>query len=176
MQRLGINLPVFAVSARKALLARTSAVDKDRLWTESRFAPLEEQINLIVSEAEAALLKFRSASQTARVVFDEIRKELEESMEVIDRDEKRLVRINQFINARKEQTDRQISGLVRDVEKVCRECVKEGYKLLETKLSFWRTWKLIFGRSGWQREFQGTRFARSLASHGQSFPTLNGDT
>ena len=154
MQRLGVNLPVFAVSARKALLARTSAVDKDRLWTESRFAPLEEQINLIVSEAEAALLKFRSASQTARVVFDEIRKELEESMEVIDRDEKRLVRINQFINARKEQTDRQISGLVRDVEKVCRECVKEGYKLLETKLSFWRTWKLIFGRSGWQREFQ----------------------
>jgi GTPase Era involved in 16S rRNA processing len=154
MQRLGVNLPVFAVSARKALLARTSAVDKGRLWTESQFAPLEEQINLIVSEAGAALLKFRSASQTARVVFDEIRKELEESMEVIDRDEKRLVRINQFINARKEQTDRQISGLVRDVEKVCRECVKEGYKLLETKLSFWRTWKLIFGRSGWQREFQ----------------------
>src|ERR1700730_3360660 len=113
MQRLGVNLPVFAVSARKALMARTSAVDKDRLWTESQFAPLEEQINLIVSEAEAALLKFRSASQTARVVFDEIRKELEESMEVIDRDEKRLVRINQFINARKEQTDRQISGLVR---------------------------------------------------------------
>src|SRR4029077_9342038 len=46
MQRLGVNIPVFAVSARKALLSRTSAVDKDRLWSESRFASLEQQINL----------------------------------------------------------------------------------------------------------------------------------
>src|SRR5437868_3717075 len=80
MQRLGLNLPVFAVSARKALLARTNAVDKESLWNASQFAPLEEQINLIVSEANAAMLKFRSAAQTAQVVFDEIRKELEESM------------------------------------------------------------------------------------------------
>ncbi|HEY4283724.1 MAG TPA: dynamin family protein [Chthoniobacterales bacterium] len=154
MQRLGVNLPVFAVSARKALLSRTSAVDKDRLWAESRFASLEEQINLIVSDAEAAMLKFRSAIQTSRVVFDEIHKELEESIEVIDRDEKRLVRINQFIDARKEQTARQIGGLLRDIEKVCRECTSEGYQLLEKKLSFWQTWKLIWGRSGWQRDFQ----------------------
>src|SRR6476660_9695099 len=34
IQQLGVNLPVFAVSARKALLARTNAVDKERLWTE----------------------------------------------------------------------------------------------------------------------------------------------
>ena len=154
LDRLGIHLPVFAVSARKALLSRTSAIDKERLWSESGFEPLEEQINLIVSEGSAAMLKFRSANQTARVMFDEIRTELANSMEVIERDEKRLARITQFIEGRQEQTARQISGLLRDVEKVCRDCVNEGYKMLESKLSFWRTWRLLFGSSAWQRDFQ----------------------
>jgi GTPase SAR1 family protein len=154
IQQLGVNLPVFAVSARKALLARTNAVDKERLWTESQFAGLEEQINLIVSEASAAMLKFRSANQTAQVVLGEVRQQLEESMEVISRDETRLLRITQFIDGRQQQTARQISGLLRDVEKVCRSCVNDGYKMLESKLSFWRTWKLIWSRSDWQREFQ----------------------
>ena len=154
MERLGISVPIFAVSARKALLSRTSAVDKERLWQESQFAGLEQQINLIVSEGSAAILKFRSANQAAQVVLGEVRKELEESMEVIGRDEKRLTRIQQFIATRQEQTSRQISGLLRDVEKVCRDCVNEGYRSLERRLSFFRTWKLIWSRSDWQREFQ----------------------
>ena len=154
VDRLGVHLPVFTVSARKALLSRTNAVDKTRLWTESQFGPLEEQINLIVSEASTAMLKFRSANQTGRVMFDEIRTELQNSMEIIERDEKRLTRVNQFIESRQEQTGRQISGLLRDVEKVCRDCIKEGYQLLETKLSFWRTWRLLWNQSNWQREFQ----------------------
>jgi predicted GTPase len=154
IERLGVNLPIYAVSARKALLARTNAVDKERLWEESQFAALEEQINLIVSEASAAMLKFRSARQTAQVVLDEVRKQLEESVDIINRDEARLERVSQFIQGRREQTSRQISGLLREVEKVCRNCLDEGYQLLERKLSFWRTWKLIWSRSDWQREFQ----------------------
>src|SRR3954471_19930037 len=58
LDRLGIHLPVFTVSARKALLSRTNAADKERLWSESQFGPLEEQINLIVSEGSSAMLKF----------------------------------------------------------------------------------------------------------------------
>jgi hypothetical protein len=87
-------------------------------------------------------------------MFDEIRAELQNSMEIIERDEKRLARVNQFIESRQEQTARQISGLLRDVEKVCRDCINEGYQMLESKLSFWRTWRLLWDRSNWQREFQ----------------------
>ncbi len=39
MRRLGFVPPIFSVSARKALLARTSG-DEERLWVESGFAPL----------------------------------------------------------------------------------------------------------------------------------------
>src|SRR5205823_15056326 len=43
MQKLGFAPPIFPVSARKALLARTTGLDKERFWRESGFGPLEEQ-------------------------------------------------------------------------------------------------------------------------------------
>lgn len=64
MQKLGFVPPIFAVSARKALLARTTAIDKEQLWEESAFGPLDEQINSIVAESSKRLLKLRSACQT----------------------------------------------------------------------------------------------------------------
>ena len=154
LQRLGVPLPVFAVSARKALLARTSGLDKERLWTESQFAPLEEQIDLIVSELGAGKIKLRSACQTGQLLIKEINSELHQSIEVIERDEARLGRVDQFVHARKEQTLRQVSGFVLGIEKACNDCVRQGIQVLQEKISFWRTWKMIWNRSGWQREFQ----------------------
>jgi len=154
MQKLGFAPPIFSVSARKALLAQTTGVDKDRLWEESQFAALQEQINLIVAESGARKLKLRSTRQTARLMLDEVTSEIRESIDIIARDEARLRRVNHFLQARKEQTQRQVAGLVRGVEKACRDCAAQGAKLLEERLSFWRTWKIIWSRQQWQRDFQ----------------------
>ena len=154
MQKLGFAPPIFSVSARKALLAQTTGVDKDRLWEESQFAALQEQVNLIVAESGVRKLKLRSTRQTARLMLDEVTSEIRESIDIIARDEARLRRVNHFLQARKEQTQRQVSGLVRGVEKACRDCAAQGAKLLEEKLSFWRTWKIIWSRQQWQRDFQ----------------------
>lgn len=154
IQKLGFAPPIFAVSARKALLSRTSGVDKDRLWEESQFGPLQRQIDLIVSESSARMLKLRSAGQTAGVMLDEIRNEIRESIDIIARDEARVSRIDSFLEARKEQSRRHVTGLARGVEKACRDCSVQGAKLLEEKLSFWRTWQMIWNRARWQRDFQ----------------------
>jgi ethanolamine utilization protein EutP (predicted NTPase) len=154
MQKLGFAPPIFAVSARDALLARTTGLDKERLWKESQFGPLEEQINLIVTESGGRSLKLRSACKTAQVMIDEIAGELRGSLEVIVHDEDRLTRAEVFLQARKEQTLGQVAGLLRRVEQACREGVAQGLKLLEDKLSFWRTWKIIWARERWQHEFQ----------------------
>ena len=154
MQKLGFVPPVFAVSARKALLARTATVVKDELWKESEFGPLEEQISSIVSESSARMLKLRSANQTARVMLNEIEGDLRQSFEIILRDEARLTRVDLFLYARKEQTLRQVAGLLRGVEKACRESAAEGTELLRERLSFWRTWRIIWRRGDWQRDFQ----------------------
>jgi GTPase SAR1 family protein len=154
MQKLGFAPSIFAVSARKALLAQTTGLDKERLWEESKFGALQEQVNFIVAESGARMLKLRSTRQTARVMLDDITGEIRGSIDIIARDEARLRRVNQFLQARKEQTQRQVAGLVRGVEKACRDCVAQGTKLLEQKLSFWRTWQIIWSRKRWQRDFQ----------------------
>lgn len=154
LQKLGQAPPIFAVSARDALLSRTTALDKERLWEQSQFGPLEEQINLTVTEAGGRTLKLQSARQTAQVMADEVATELRTSLEVIAHDEARLERAEAFLHSRKEQTLRQVGGLLRGIEQACREGASQGLNLLEKKLSFWKTWKIIWARERWQQEFQ----------------------
>jgi small GTP-binding protein len=154
LQKLGFAPPVFPVSARKALLARTTGIDKDELWRESGFGPLEEQINHMVTESGVRILKLQSTARTAGVILQEVADEIHGSVETIIRDEKNLVRVNEFLQARKDQTLRQVAGFLRGVEQACRECTRQGTRLLEEKLSFWRTWRLVWSREQWQHEFQ----------------------
>lgn len=154
IQKLGFAPPIFPVSARKALLARTTGVDKERLWKESRFEALQEQVDRVVRESETRLLKLRSAARTAHVVLEEITREIQEAIDVISRDEARISRIDHFLQARKEQSTKHVAVLARGVEKACRDCTAEGEKLLQQRLSFWRTWQIIWNRTRWQRDFQ----------------------
>jgi GTPase Era involved in 16S rRNA processing len=154
MQKLGFAPPIFSVSARKALLAQTTGLDKERLWEQSRFGELRDQVNRIVAESSARMFKLRSARQTARLMLDDVTNEVRASIDIISRDEARLIRVNHFLQARKEQTQRQVAGLVRGVEHACRDCAAEGAKLLAQRLSFWRTWQMIWSRKRWQRDFQ----------------------
>jgi GTPase SAR1 family protein len=153
-QRLGEAPPIFAVSARAALADRKRGLDKEKTWQESEFGALEEQINFIVTESGARMLKLRSAQQTARLMLDEMTNEISASVDVIARDETSLARVDQFVQARKEQTLRQVAGLVRRVEQACRQCADDGAKLLEQKLTFWRTWQILWRRGQGTREFQ----------------------
>ena len=154
MRRLGFVPSIFAVSARKALLARTTGVDKEQLWRESDFGALEEQINLIVTESSARMLKLRSTLQTGRVMLGEFASLLRESVEVIARDEARLSRVDLLLQARKDQTMRQVAGFLREIEQACRDATSQGTKLLHEKLSFWRTLRLIWRREQAPRDFQ----------------------
>ncbi|MEY2557525.1 MAG: hypothetical protein QOE34_950 [Verrucomicrobiota bacterium] len=154
MQKLGFAPPIFPVSARKALLSRTTGLDKEKLWEESQFAPLEEQINRMVTESGVRISKLQSTARTAGVILGEVTEEIRGCFDTILRDERQLARINEFLQARKDQTLRQVAGFLRGVEQACRECARQGTKLLEEKLSFWRTWRLVWSRAQWQQEFQ----------------------
>jgi small GTP-binding protein len=154
LRKLGFAPPIFAVSARKALLARTGAVAKDELWRESGFGALEEQINRMVTESGVRFVKLQSTASTAGVILDEVADEIHGSMETIARDEKHLGRVTEFLQVRKDQTLRQVAGFLRGVEQACRECARQGTRLLEEKLSFWKTWRLVWSREQWQHDFQ----------------------
>src|SRR6476659_9973715 len=149
-QKLGFAPPIFAVSARKALLIKKTNMPREELWRESGFGPLEEQINRMVTESGVRFLKLQSTASTSGVILNELADEIHGSMETIARDEKQLARIQEFLGVRKDQTLRQVAGFLRGVEQACRECARQGTQLLEEKLSFWRTWRLIWSREQWQ--------------------------
>src|SRR2546421_6213023 len=153
-QKLGFAPPIFPVSARKALLIKKTGMPREELWRESGFEPLEEQVNRMVTESGVRFLKLQSIASTVGVILNEIADEIHGAMETIARDEKYLGRVNEFIRVRKDQTLRQVAGFLRGVEQACRECARQGTRLLEEKLSFWKTWRLIWSREQWQHEFQ----------------------
>ncbi|MEP6808879.1 MAG: dynamin family protein [Chthoniobacterales bacterium] len=153
-QKLGFAPPIFAVSARKALLAKTSGLDKERLWSESQFGPLEEQITRTVTEGGARMLKLTSTATTGNLMITDFADEVRGSFELIRRDEQHLERVANFVEVRREQTLRQVAGFLRGVERACRDCAEHGRKLIEDKLSFWKTWRLLWSRAKWQQDFQ----------------------
>ena len=155
MRRLGFVPPIFAVSARKALLARTSGVDKETLWEESVFAPLEEQINFIVSESSTRMLKLRSTFQAARVVLEDLRREIGGFLDKISADVAVLDRLNGLLQTRREQMSRQVIALVREVETAYDETTKERAALLGQELTWWRSFSLLWRRRTGQQELHG---------------------
>ncbi len=153
-QRLGFAPPIFAVSGRKAFLARTSGVDKERLWNESRLAALEQHVNRMVDESKHGLPKLVTTCQTATVILADNATRVHNILETIVQDEEHLTRLDGILAERKEQTLRQVGGFLRGIEQACRRCETEGQQLLERNLSFWRTLRLVFGKSEWQEKFQ----------------------
>lgn len=154
MQKLGFTPPVFAVSARKALLAKTTGIDQERLWEESQFGPLEAQITRMVTESGARMLKLQSTGQTAGLLVAEAADDIRGSFDLIASDEQNLARLTAFLESRKQQSLRQVAGFLRGIEQACVRAAEHGTALIEEKLSFWKTWRLIWSREQWQHDFQ----------------------
>ena len=154
MQKLGFEPPIFAVSGRKAFLARTSGLDKGRLWQESNFSDFEQHISRMVDESRHGLPKLISSCQTATVILSDSARRVRNILDTIVRDEEQLGRLEAILGERKEQTLRQVGGFLRGIEQACRRCEAEGEQLLQRNLSFWRTWRLVLGKAEWQEKFQ----------------------
>lgn len=160
LRQLGFVPPIFAISARKALLARTSGLDKERLWEESGFGPLEDQINFIVTESSTRMLKLRSTFQASRVVLEELGREIEGLLGKISTDETALARLDGLLQNRRDQLRRQVGSLVRDIESGYDQTTRERTKLLQQNVTAWNAVGLIFGRKNRQQDLHNRVEAR----------------
>jgi len=153
---LGANCPIFAVSAKKALLAKIApGVDRKKLWNESNFCPLEDWITATVSQSEERGGKLRSVAQTAQVVAGGLRARLQGSLEILKSDQEKLASIRGTFESRKAQTKRQIGGFIREIEQAYDACRERGEKVLEEKLTLGQTFKMVFSGARWEKDFQG---------------------
>ncbi len=72
-QRFGRDFPLFAVSAKKAFLARNAGIERERLLQDSGFHALEAHISSIVRHNAARLNKLASTMRLARQILDDMR-------------------------------------------------------------------------------------------------------
>jgi GTPase SAR1 family protein len=155
LQILGANCPIFAVSAKKAFLAKTSPdVDRAKLWSESHFGELEDWITETVSRSEKRGGKLRSVAQTAQVLAGGLRARLQGSLEMLKSDQEKLASIRSTFDARKVQTQRQVGGFIREIEQAYDACRERGEKVLEERLTLGQTFKTIFSGARWEKDFQ----------------------
>lgn len=155
LQILGANCPIFAVSAKKAFLAKTSPnVDRERLWSESHFGELEDWITETVSRSEERGGKLRSVAQTAQVLAGGLRARVQGSLDMLKSDQEKLASIRSTFDGRKGQTQRQVGGFVREIEQAYDACRERGEKILEERLTLGQTFKMIFSGARWEKDFQ----------------------
>ncbi len=155
MQRLGQSLPIFAVSAKKAWLAKTSGEDRERLWAESQFGPLEDYINGLIGDKEVRRSKLRSVSQTAQVVLRDLSEQARDSERIIAADREQIARLQTTVAQLKQRSYLQVEGFLRGVDTAYARCQQEGEHRLREKLTFVNSIKLVFVRNQqWQIDFQ----------------------
>src|SRR6202048_5230869 len=155
LQILGASCPIFAVSAKKAFLAKTSPdVDRDKLWSESHFGELEDWITETVSRSEERGGKLRSVAQTAQVLAGGLRARLQGSLDMLKSDQEKLASIRSTFDSRKGQTQRQIGGFIREIEQAYDACRERGEKVLEDRLTIGQTFKMVFSGARWEKDFQ----------------------
>ena len=155
MTRFGQSFPIFPVSAKKAFMSKTSGVDKERLWEESKFGPLEDYINETVGTGEARRTKLKSVAQTAQVVLKDLSEQARSSQKIIAADREQLTRLAATVVQMRKHSDLQVEGFLRGIDTAYGRLQKEGEKELSDHLQFGVLFKQVFGRDAkWQAEFQ----------------------
>lgn len=112
-QRFGRDFPLFAVSAKKAYLARSSGADPERLLAESGFAALENHISRSVTQNPARVGKLASAHRFARQILDNLASKIDTTVDAARR--KRSM-IDEMQTERSLQGERTLKKLIPALE------------------------------------------------------------
>jgi hypothetical protein len=153
-EKIGFAPPMFAVSAHDILLAQSTGSEREKLRVEKQVGPLREQINLVVAQSGGRMQKLRSVCQIAQVLLHDISAELRKSLEVTGRDQTRIARVNALLQTRKEQTQRHITDLLRQIEQTSRQASAQRLPLLKDTLAPAQLLNMMRGRFPQQRDFQ----------------------
>ena len=152
LQKLGVECPVFSVSAKLALESRQT--NDPEKWQASQFQKLEDYINTSIAGGEMRQEKLVSIKRTAGVILQDLRQKTTNSLVVIEQDFARLTELKTILSQRQEQSLRQIGGFLRTVEQACDKCRRRGEEILKERLTLLGTFKLMLHKGEWQQDFQ----------------------
>ncbi len=115
-QRLGNIFPIFPVSGKKAFLSKTTALDKERLWRESRYELLESHIATVVDSPRIREQKLGNASRSARVVLRQAQEKLDAGARILKADEELINGLGSEVSTQRNRTLERTGALRRLID------------------------------------------------------------
>ena len=107
--RFGREFPIFPVSAKKAFLARSGGLDRDKLLEESGFLPLEAHLSAVVRGQPARQKKLSGTLQLASQILDQLR---ERTVAVTRLLQRRAALLTELLTEREMQVDRTLKKVL----------------------------------------------------------------
>ena len=154
-EKLGSSPPIFAVSAKTAFLAKTGdPAQREQLLAQSHFDELERYIGETIAGGESRGGKLRSVCQSAQVIVRELAEKAKGAFATIHKDNERIQQLGGVLEERKEQSLRQVGGVLWSLAQNFERTQRKSEELLLERLSWGRTFQLIFRKQKWHTEFQ----------------------
>ncbi len=156
LQKIGESCPIFAVSAKQAWEAKhTEDADaRARLLHESGFDALENHIASSVTDGSARAEKLGSVCRSAQVIFSDFNRQTTSAAATLETDPLKLRELRAVLDERREQSMRQVGGMLWTIAQASERTQEQGEELLREKLTFAGTVKLMFGKRGLEKFFQ----------------------
>ena len=154
-EKLGSSPPIFAVSAKTAYQAKTGdPAQRAALLAQSHFDELEWHIGQTIAGGESRAGKLRSVCQSAQVIVRELAEKAKGAFATIQKDNDRIQQLGGVLEERKEQSLRQVGGVLWSLAQNFERMQKKSEELLAERLSWGRTLQLVFRKQKWHTEFQ----------------------
>jgi GTPase SAR1 family protein len=147
LERFGAQFPIFPISAKQALLAKTSGLDKDRLWKSSEFAPFENYISETVNSMEVRQAKLGNVCRSARVVLQEAREKLSSGATILQADEQLLGGLGSEVDGQRQKTVEKFSALYRSLDSEYMELSIAGSAYLQSQIGYGATMRRLFKKT-----------------------------
>lgn len=154
-QRLGSVLPLFAVSAKKALLAKTTGLDKERLWRESGFAPVEDCINAFLESDPMRIQRLSRGALSARLELGGLREYSLKALHLVADDRTEILASVQQLQEKQHDQLQAVDHIHFDFDRALSRCWLRGEQMLEERLRPWRAVRIALGRDRtWRNSFR----------------------
>jgi GTPase SAR1 family protein len=152
-EQAGMDLPVFAVSALRGFVAKTNAVDKERLLAESGMDRLESYIDQAITRGEERWGALRRACQDSQEILAELAEKVRGAFYVIHYDDQNLMHLTLTLEDRRQQSLRQVNGILWTLGESYDRVAKRVEETLRNQLGIQAMLRIVFTRGTWRQHF-----------------------
>ncbi len=143
-QLLKLQPPIFPVSGRQAMVAKTQPGPQAQMyWQSSGFAPLEEYIFRTLDQSSRVRLKFLSPLSVAEKLLDRYQAAISVRLDLLQQDARTIENIERQLALYQDDMRRDFDGHLARINNMIYEMNERGDKFFDETLKVTRVFELI---------------------------------